>query len=79
MPRALRDAADYAVGKLAAVAAGVTAFPLGTKFEKWVYSQNGDWVGGFWPGTLRMAYLHSGDDRFRTLALDSAQRLAPRR
>ncbi|MEV6053676.1 glycoside hydrolase family 88 protein [Streptomyces sp. NPDC052107] len=77
--RALRAAADYAVGKLHTVAPGVTGFPVGTKFEKWTYSQNGDWVGGFWPGTLWMAYLHSGDDVFRTLALDSARKLAPRR
>ncbi|MGW7529633.1 glycoside hydrolase family 88 protein [Streptomyces sp. NPDC054783] len=77
--RALRAAADYAVEKLHAVAPGVTGFPVGTKFEKWTYSQNGDWVGGFWPGTLWMAYLHSGDDVFRTLALDSARELAPRR
>ncbi|MEU7301385.1 glucuronyl hydrolase [Streptomyces sp. NPDC007206] len=77
--RALRAAADYAVEKLRAVAPGVTSFPVGTKAEKWVYSQNGDWVGGFWPGTLWMAYLHSGDQVFRTLALDSARRLAPRR
>lgn len=76
---ALGAAADYAVEKLRAVAPGVSAFPVGTKFEKWVYSQNGDWVGGFWPGTLWMAYLRSKDDVFRTLALDSARRLAPRR
>lgn len=74
----LRAAADYAVEKLRAVAPRVTAFPVATKFEKWVYSQDGDWVGGFWPGTLWMAYLHSKDDVFRTLALDSARRLAPR-
>ncbi|MFI8239485.1 glucuronyl hydrolase [Streptomyces sp. NPDC085866] len=76
--RTLRAAADYAIGKLRTVAPGVTAFPIGTKAEKWVYSQNGDWVGGFWPGTLWMAWLHSGDDTFRTLALDSAKKLAPR-
>ncbi|MGV4981134.1 glycoside hydrolase family 88 protein [Streptomyces sp. NRAIS4] len=77
--RVLRAAADYAVEKLRAVAPGVSAFPVGTKFEKWVFSQNGDWVGGFWPGTLWMAYLYSKDDGFRTLALDSARKLAPRR
>ncbi|MFB7653239.1 MULTISPECIES: glucuronyl hydrolase [unclassified Streptomyces] len=77
--RVLRDAADYAVAKLRVVAPGVSDFPVGTKFEKWVYSKNGDWVGGFWPGTLWMAYLHSGDEDFRTLALDSARGLAPRR
>ncbi|MFC8678085.1 glycoside hydrolase family 88 protein [Streptomyces griseorubiginosus] len=77
--RALREAADYAVDKLRAVAPTVTAFPVGTKFEKWTYSQNGDWVGGFWPGTLWMAWLHSKDDDFRTWALASAAKLAPRR
>jgi unsaturated chondroitin disaccharide hydrolase len=75
----LTDAADYAVAKLRAVAPGVTAFPVGTKFEKWTYSQNGDWVGGFWPGLLWLAWLHSGDPQFRTLAETSAAKLAPRR
>lgn len=77
-PRTLRAAADYAVQKLREVAPTVTAFPVGTKFEKWTYSQNGDWVGGFWPGTLWMAWLHSKDDDFRTWALASAAKLAPR-
>ncbi|MEV5876283.1 glycoside hydrolase family 88 protein [Streptomyces sp. NPDC052101] len=77
--RTLGAAADYAVEKLRAVAPGVSAFPVGTKFEKWVFSPNGDWVGGFWPGTLWMAYLYSKDETFRTLAIDSARRLAPRR
>ncbi|MEU6651978.1 hypothetical protein ABZ904_21670 [Streptomyces sp. NPDC046900] len=76
--RTLRVAADYAVDKVRSVAPVVKAFPVGTKFEKWVYSQNGDWVGGFWPGTLWMAWLYSEDDAFRTWALESAQRLAPR-
>jgi unsaturated chondroitin disaccharide hydrolase len=76
--RTLRAAADYAVDKVRSVAPGVKHFPVGTKFEKWVYSQNGDWVGGFWPGTLWMAWLYSEDDAFRTWALESAQRLAPR-
>ncbi|MFE5818911.1 glycoside hydrolase family 88 protein [Streptomyces sp. NPDC056479] len=76
--RKFRAAADYAVDKLHAVAPTVTAFPVGTKFEKWTYSQNGDWVGGFWPGTLWMAWLYSKDDAFRTWALASAEKLAPR-
>ncbi|MER7935255.1 MULTISPECIES: glucuronyl hydrolase [unclassified Streptomyces] len=77
--RILEDAAGYAAEKVRAVAPGVTGFPVSTKFEKWTYSQNGDWVGGFWPGTLWMCWLHTGDDRFRALALDSARKLAPRR
>ncbi|MEQ0562417.1 glucuronyl hydrolase [Amycolatopsis sp. NEAU-NG30] len=75
----LRRAADYAVAKLRAVAPGVTGFPVGTKFEKWTYSQNGDWVGGFWPGQLWLAWLYSGEEQFKTLALASAEKLAPRR
>ncbi|MFF9780285.1 hypothetical protein ACF1HJ_42455 [Streptomyces sp. NPDC013978] len=63
-PHTLREAADFAVDRIRTVAPRVTAFPVGTKFEKWVYSQNGDWVGGFWPGTLWMAWLHTGDDAF---------------
>ncbi|HKN56888.1 MAG TPA: glycoside hydrolase family 88 protein, partial [Amycolatopsis sp.] len=77
--RTLRQAADYAVAKLGAVAPKVTSFPVITKFEKWTFSANGDWVGGFWPGALWMAWLHSGDEQFRTLALASADKLAPRR
>ncbi|MFD8274661.1 glycoside hydrolase family 88 protein [Streptomyces flaveolus] len=76
--RTLRTAADYAVEKIGAVAPRVAGFPVGTKFEKWTYSQNGDWVGGFWPGTLWMAYLYSADTSFRTLAVDWCRRLAPR-
>ncbi|MFG3016334.1 glycoside hydrolase family 88 protein [Streptomyces cinerochromogenes] len=76
--RTLRAAADYAVEKVRAVAPGVTGFPVGTKFEKWTYSRTGDWVGGFWPGTLWMAWLHTKDDSFRTWAVDSARDLAPR-
>ncbi|WP_394842080.1 glycoside hydrolase family 88 protein [Pendulispora brunnea] len=77
--RTLKAAADYAIAKLRAVAPNVTGFPLITKFEKWTYTQNGDWVGGFWPGTLWLAWLYSGDAQFKTLAQDWADKLAPRR
>ncbi|MCT9079968.1 glycoside hydrolase family 88 protein [Streptomyces fulvoviolaceus] len=77
--RTLRAAADYAVEKVRTVAPSVTAFPAETRFEKWVYSQDGGWVGGFWPGTLWMAWLHSKEEAFRTWALASAEKLAPRR
>jgi unsaturated chondroitin disaccharide hydrolase len=79
MSRTFTTAADYAVAKLGAVAPTVTSFPVGTKFEKWTFSQNGDWVGGFWPGSLWLAWLYSGDARFRTMAEASALKLAPRR
>ncbi len=76
--RTFRRTADYAITKLRAVAPGVTAFPEITRFEKWTYSQNGGWIGGFWPGTLWLASIYSGDAQFRTLAMASADKLAPR-
>ncbi|HVV20669.1 MAG TPA: glucuronyl hydrolase [Pseudonocardiaceae bacterium] len=76
--RTFTDAADYTVTKLRATAPGITSFPVGTKFEKWTFSSNGDWVGGFWPGLLWLSWLYTGEDRFRTLAETMALKLAPR-
>lgn len=73
-----RDAADYTVAKLRAVAPGVTEFPLGTKFEKWTFTADGDWVGGFWVGLMWLSWLYTDDDRFRTMAETWALKLAPR-
>ena len=69
---------DYAVAKLRAVAPTVTAFPTGTKFEKYTTAADGSWVGGFWPGQLWMAYLYTNDDAFKQLAESWALKLAPR-
>jgi unsaturated chondroitin disaccharide hydrolase len=75
----LRTALDYAVAKLRAVAPEITSFPEITFFEKWNFVDDGGWVGGFWPGLLWLAYLDTGDARFRTLAEEANDRLAPRR
>ncbi|WP_370947466.1 glycoside hydrolase family 88 protein [Amycolatopsis sp. cg5] len=74
----LRSAAEYTAAKAKAVAPTLTGFPVITKAEKWSYSQNGDWVGGFWPGTLWMSYLYTKDEQFKTLATQWADKLAPR-
>jgi unsaturated chondroitin disaccharide hydrolase len=74
----LRSTMDYAIAKLRAVAPTVTAFPTGTKFEKYTTAADGGWVGGFWPGQLWMAYLYTNDDFFRQLAESWALKLAPR-
>jgi len=76
--RALKAAAEYAITKLRSVAPTIPSFPLVSKFEKWTYTQDGDWVGGFWPGTLWLAWLYSGDPQFKTLAQSWADKLAPR-
>jgi unsaturated chondroitin disaccharide hydrolase len=75
----LRPALDFAVGRLRQVAPQVTSFPTETRFERWIYDSSGGWVGGFWPGLLWLAWLDTGEDTFRTLAEQSARRLAPRR
>ncbi|HEX7307981.1 glycoside hydrolase family 88 protein [Lentzea sp.] len=78
-PARLRTALDYALAKLGAVAPGIISFPEITRAEKWTYVADGGWVGGFWPGTLWLAHLDSGDARFRALAEAANDRLAPRR
>ncbi|MFD9706242.1 glycoside hydrolase family 88 protein [Lentzea sp. NPDC059081] len=78
-PAQLRAALDYGLAKLRAVAPGITSFPEITRAEKWTYVADGGWVGGFWPGTLWLAHLDSGDARFRALAEAANDRLAPRR
>ncbi len=76
--RALTGAVEYSVAKLRAIAPTVPGFPEGTEFEKWTYTQDGDWVGGFWSGLLWLAWLYTGDARFRTLAETWALKLTPR-
>ncbi|MFS8099539.1 glycoside hydrolase family 88 protein [Lentzea alba] len=78
-PAKLRGALDYGLSKLKAVAPGITSFPEITRFEKWTYVADGGWIGGFWPGTLWLAHLDSGDAQFRALAEAANDRLAPRR
>jgi unsaturated chondroitin disaccharide hydrolase len=78
MTRTFTDAADYTVAKLGTVAPTVPGFPEGTKFEKWTCTQDGDWVGGFYSGSLWLAWLYSGETRFQTLAESFATKLAPR-
>lgn len=78
-PVRLRGALDYALAKLRAVAPGITSFPEITRFEKWTYVADGGWIGGFWPGTLWLAHLDSGEARFRALGEAANDRLAPRR
>jgi unsaturated chondroitin disaccharide hydrolase len=78
-PAKLRGALDHGLTKLRAVAPGITSFPEITRFEKWTYVADGGWIGGFWPGTLWLAHLDSGEARFRELAEAANDRLAPRR
>jgi unsaturated chondroitin disaccharide hydrolase len=77
-PEALRGALDYAVAKLRVTGPAITSFPEITRAEKWTYVADGGWIGGFWPGTLWMAYLDTKDEQFKQLAMAAAEKLAPR-
>ncbi|HEV3361476.1 MAG TPA: glycoside hydrolase family 88 protein [Pseudonocardiaceae bacterium] len=71
-------AVEYTIAKLRAVEPTVTGFPEGTKFEKWTFTSDGDWVGGFWVGLLWLSSLYSGDATFQQWAESWALKLTPR-
>jgi unsaturated chondroitin disaccharide hydrolase len=45
---------------------------------EWTWSQDGGWLGGFWPGMLWLAGAAAGERRLTDLAAESAQRLRGR-
>lgn len=45
---------------------------------QWTTSPAGDWTGGFWAGLCWLAARATGESRYRTWALDAAERLRPR-
>jgi unsaturated chondroitin disaccharide hydrolase len=45
---------------------------------RWTRSPGGDWTGGFWNGLLWLAAEATGEERYRSEALEWAQRLMPR-
>ncbi|MGJ7907503.1 glycoside hydrolase family 88 protein [Actinopolyspora sp. H202] len=71
-------ALDFCVERIRALAPEVTGYPERTEFEKWVYNDDGGWVGGFWPGQLWLAHLHSGDAELGRHARRSASGLERR-
>lgn len=65
------DATAEAVGE---------AFPLSAEPEsgKWMTAPDGRWTGGFWVGQLWLAFLATGDAKYRALAESAIGRLASR-
>lgn len=45
---------------------------------EWTRSPAGDWTGGFWVGQLWLAFHRTGDEKYRTRALDFAEQLRVR-
>lgn len=52
------------------------AFPNGTKDGRYVRGPAHDWVAGFWPGLLWLAYRENGDEELRRVAEACERQLA---
>ncbi|MCM3629152.1 glycoside hydrolase family 88 protein [Paenibacillus glycanilyticus] len=52
------------------------AFPNGTKDGRYVRGPEHDWVAGFWPGLLWLAYRENGDEELRRVAEACERQLA---
>lgn len=52
--------------------------PTGTKDGKYLFAENGGWVGGFWTGLNFLCYELSGDDFYLEAARASRHRFADR-
>jgi unsaturated chondroitin disaccharide hydrolase len=68
----------FALGKIKQQIARSPDFPHITQGGKWVYTKDGVWTGGFWAGSLWLAYAESRDDVFRSAAESFTDRLLPR-
>ena len=42
-------------------------------YGKYRIKKNDDWTNGFWTGMLWMAYMHTGDEAFRELAMKNVE------
>ena len=78
-PADFTAALDFCVERIRALAPEVTGYPERTEFEKWVYNDDGGWVGGFWPGQLWIARLHTGSTELGRRARRCATGLEARR
>ncbi|WP_338938630.1 glycosyl hydrolase [Paraburkholderia sp. 22B1P] len=45
---------------------------------RWVRTPDGNWTGGFWVGLLWLAAWRTGKSKYRSAAIEWAERLAPR-
>jgi unsaturated chondroitin disaccharide hydrolase len=78
VPAFVPDALEYSLAKIRQNLATLPSFPEMTRDGKWVYVDNGGWVGGHWVGLLWLAYAHTGDPAIEAGARQWAERLAPR-
>jgi unsaturated chondroitin disaccharide hydrolase len=74
----IKPTVDFALAKIKAQVARSPDFPHITEGGKWVYTKDGVWTGGFWAGSLWLAYAESKDEVFRSAAVSFTDRLLPR-
>jgi unsaturated chondroitin disaccharide hydrolase len=76
-----RDAVVKILARIEATATAVSAgFPHYAETDSgiWTLSEAGDWTGGFWVGMLWLAFVATGDGRYRDWARQWGERLRPR-
>lgn len=52
-----------------------TNFPRMEEDGKWIMTTPNDWTAGFYPGLLWQAYLHSGEESFKNIAIEQEEML----
>lgn len=71
---------SIASSKIERAANGVKGkFPHITASGRWITTSDGDWSGGYWVGTLWLAYLMNKHEKYLDLALKCASSLEPRK
>lgn len=72
------EAIARALTRLDAIAQEATDFPHITEKQRWCYTADGVWTGGFWAGLLWLAYQRGRQGRHSEQALAFTERLLPR-
>ncbi|CAN7789043.1 glycoside hydrolase family 88 protein [Caballeronia sp. LjRoot34] len=72
------QAIHFALSKIELQLSRQPDFPHITEGGKWVYTKDGVWTGGFWAGSLWLAYSETKDEKFRVAAESFTERLLER-
>jgi unsaturated chondroitin disaccharide hydrolase len=72
------QALAFSMGRISQYMIRVPNFPEYTRSDRWVFAEDGGWVGGHWVGLLWLAYAYTRDREFERQARKWAARLAAR-
>jgi unsaturated chondroitin disaccharide hydrolase len=72
------QALAFSIGRISQNMIQLPDFPEYTLGDRWVFAENGGWVGGHWVGLLWLAYAYTHDQQFECYARKWADRLSVR-